>query len=92
MDRSDVSVERARRYECHLNTFDLSTEANEQQTLKLSALNEFLTMEQFYFENTLIDVRCFYDSNLLLVYSKQGKLIREIDDLYEILIFTKEKT
>lgn len=67
-DKNDVGIVRAKRYECHLNMYDIF----ENQKLKIHSLNEFLTMEQFYHQNILIDVRCVFDSKLLLIYSKQG--------------------
>jgi len=74
LDKADPSVERARRYECHVNTYDLSPveHHSDKSSLRLFSLSEFLTMEQFHHANVLIDVRCFFDSQLLLVYSKQG--------------------
>ncbi len=73
MDKNDPNIERARRYECHLNTYDLlASESSTKTALKLFSLNEFLTIEQFHHQNILIDVRCFFDTKILLVYSKQG--------------------
>lgn len=67
-DKLDPSIVKAKRYECHLNLFELF----DQQQLKLFSLNEFLTLEQFNHQNVFLHVLCLLDNRLLLIYSKQG--------------------
>ena len=67
-DKNEVGIVRAKRYDCHLNIYNVFV----SQKLKLHSLNEFLTMEQFHHQNVLIDVRCVFDTKLLLIFSKEG--------------------
>lgn len=81
-DKQDLSIIKAKRYECHLNLYQLF----DQQQLKLFSLNEFLTLEQFNHQNVFLHVLCILDNKLLLIYSKQGiYLIVEISYLIKIV-------
>ena len=67
-DKLDPNIIKAKRYECHLNMYQLF----DQKQLKLFSLNEFLTLEQFNHQNVFLHVICLLDNKLLLIYSKQG--------------------
>ena len=82
-DRHDPAIVRAKRYECHLNTYDLF----KSDSLKTYSLNEFLTMEQYNYQNILLDVRVIFGTKLLLIYSKQGA--RNISDSTDSSLFNQ---
>ena len=44
----------------------------EKMPVQLFDLNEFLTIEDMFYKNILLDIQVMSDGNLLLIYSKNG--------------------
>ncbi|CAF0731081.1 unnamed protein product [Brachionus calyciflorus] len=72
-DKNTPGLIKAKRYDVHLDTYDLFESKENNLKVQVFNLNEFLTYE----ENSLgkyvfLDIRVLSDGNLFLIYSKEG--------------------
>ncbi len=61
-----------RRYDTHLNIYEIFENKKEKMPVQLFDLNEFLTIEEMFYKNILLDIQVMSDGNILLIYSKNG--------------------
>lgn len=71
-DSNDSNDIKAKRYDTHLNLYELFENKKENTPVQLFDLNEFLNSDECSHKNILIDIQTIYDGKLLVVYSKDG--------------------
>lgn len=71
-DKQQPNLVKAKRYEIHLNVYDLFESKAKGVKVQLYSLSEFFTSNDYSSRNLCIDVRSLSDGNLLLIYSKEG--------------------
>ena len=71
-DKDDPLEVVGKRYDTHLNIYEIFENKKEKMPVQLFDLNEFLTIEEMFYKNIFIDIQLMSDGNLLLIYSKNG--------------------
>lgn len=71
-DKQNPNIVKAKRYDLRMNLYELFECKKKSLKIQLFSLNEFLNYEEFSPKNILIDIRAIYNSNYLIIYSKEG--------------------
>jgi hypothetical protein len=72
VDKENPLTVKAKRYDVHLNIYDIFEFKDTKTPVQLFGLSEFLTPHEFSYDNVLIDAKAIFDGTLLIVYSKEG--------------------
>ena len=71
-DKDDPLEIVGKRFDTHLNIYELFENKKEKMPVQLFDLNEFLAIEDMFYKNTLFSLEAMFNGNLLLIYSKNG--------------------
>lgn len=77
IDKDQPNKVKAKRYEVHLNIYEIFEYKKQKIPVQLYDLNEFLTQDEYSHKNCFLDFQILGDGTLLIIYSKEGSLLQK---------------
>lgn len=71
-DQEQPSIVKAKKYDVHLNIYEIFEYKHKALKVQLFSLNEFLSNDEYSNSNILIDLKPMVQGYLFLIYSKDG--------------------